>query len=70
MLPSLRVLFEDLLPAAPLGFALRASPLGYVVRFGPGTFADAKIPTPKTHHTLRHPEKIPDTRRHSKIGRN
>ncbi|MEY3903822.1 MAG: hypothetical protein RL189_3128 [Pseudomonadota bacterium] len=42
-LPSLRVLFESLLSAAPLGGpnAVAFSPLGYAVRFRPTLFAIA-----------------------------
>ncbi|NBW81515.1 hypothetical protein EBR21_07145 [bacterium] len=42
-LPSLRVLFEALLPAAPLGVpnAVAFAPLGYAVRFRPRRFAYA-----------------------------
>ena len=53
-LPSLRVLCEALLPAAPLGGpnACAFSPCGYAVRFRLGSFARAKIPIPKltTHY--------------------
>jgi hypothetical protein len=53
-LPSLRVLFEALLSAAPLGVpnAVAFAPLGYAVRFCPSLFAVANRLVPKltTHY--------------------
>ena len=53
-LPSLRVLFEALLSAAPLGgpYAVAFAPLGYAVRFRLGSNAHAFLPIQKltTHY--------------------
>jgi hypothetical protein len=56
-LPSLRVLFESLLSAAPLGVpnAVAFAPLGYAVRFRPRCFAGAKCLVQKltTHYATK-----------------